>query len=169
MLSLVSLQLFGIIFSILGLMRASGFARAGGPPVGRKRAAWGLALGIAAPVIVGVLSAIAIPIYLGQQQEARQQVADDAGVSVDQVVVEANGSPAVYDRALYEREFSDAWADGAGSPLEWITCPDSVDLVVGADITCSLGFQGATHQLRITITDIHGNATTSLDGVPVQQ
>jgi hypothetical protein len=172
-LSLVWLQLFGVIFSIIGLVRASNLTHEGAPPVGRKRAIWGLVLGLAGPLVLGVLTAIAVPIYLGQQQQAldaQQQVAEELDVSVDEVLTEADGSPVVYDRAEYEQLIADSFAKNSdGATLDWIECPDSVNMVVGVEISCKFAYQAVTHVFSVTITDNEGNATATIDGRPIQQ
>lgn len=172
-LSLVWLQLFGVIFSIIGLVRASNLTHEGAPPVGRKRAIWGLVLGLAGPLVIGVLTAIAVPIFLDQQQQAldaQEQVAEELDVAVDELLTEADGSPVVYNRAEYEQALADSFsADSDGATMDWIECPDKVAMVVGAEITCKFAYQAVTHVFTVTFTDNEGGVSATIDGKPVQQ
>lgn len=167
-LSLLCISALGLVFSIIGLVRANNFAREGHPPVGRTRAAWGLAASFAVPVLIGILASIAIPVFLNQQQQhASEQVAaaaEQEGVSESDVVMESDGTPVVYDRAEIEQAYRDSFT-AEGISVESVSCPDEASMVVGGGFTCSFVSQGATHLIGVIWTSNTGDFTTTLDGV----
>lgn len=162
------LWLFGLILSIIGITRANQLANEGEYPVGRRLASWGLGLSIAAPLVLGILTSIAVPVFLEQRAqlagEQLAEVAEDEGVSRSEVVTESDGSPARYVRAEIEKAYLDAFAE-AGTAVDAVTCPDEASMVVGGGFTCSFVFEGATHLIEVTWTSASGDFTTTLDGV----
>lgn len=165
-LSLVGVSLLGIIFSIVGLLRARRFENEGDMPVGRKRAAWGLGVGIAGPLVLGVLTAIAIPIYLGQQNLQADRVAEAAereGVLPSEIVVDALGYPVVYDGDEVEAELKAELAKSNDVVVTDITCPREAPMVVGGGFTCEFVVLGSFHTVGITWTDNKGGFATVVD------
>lgn len=83
-LSLVGPSVLGIIFSIFGLRKAHEFEADGELPVGRKRARWGLGLGIASAILGIILTVTYVlvgqyvyTLYLEQVASAVVQPADE--------------------------------------------------------------------------------------------
>lgn len=162
------LWLFGGILSAIGLVRASQLVRAGDFPVGRRLAAWGLGISVAAPLVIGVLSAAAIPVFLQQQELLTEQqvaeVAQEEQVAEAEVVLEKDGTPVVYDREEVEASLTYNF-EKDGLEVEWITCPESAPMIVGGGFTCSFVFDGVTHTLGLTWTSSDADFETTVDGV----
>lgn len=180
-LSLVGLNVPGIIVSILGLRKARRFEDEGDLPVGRKRSRWGLGLGIASFVISVALLVLYLFAWsyvyslileqggsgaISQTDEftsGEVSGSDDSGVPV--VILNSDGTPAPYSRAAMEQGFIDGFTRSAGSPPDELACPDSVDLFVGSTFTCTFSYSGEQHVMDITFTDSAGATSVKLDGV----
>lgn len=138
-LSIVGVQLLGLIFSIIALKKARAFVRQGMLPVGRKRARWGLTLAILTYVVIGAATAVALPIYLEQKLDA------------------------AYDRAEYEELIMNSFAQ-AGAQPDSVTCPDEGSLAPGSSFSCEMVLDGTPHVIQFTFTDNIGGLTMSIDG-----
>ena len=167
-LSLLGFSLLGIILSSVGLKKAREFGYAGERPVGRKRGRWGVALGIVSmvlSVVIGTWFYLNWEDIYSRYLEQKEILSSQGGVVDPNAVLEANGSPSVYDRAEMEQGVIDGWVEGAGSAPQDVVCTDDVEMVVGATIVCTFSYLGEPHELITTFTDTTGSFTQSFDGV----
>ena len=166
-LSLVGVGPLGIIFSVIGLRKARDFEADGELPVGRKRSRWGLGLGIASVILNLALAAAFLTGFQYFQALYLQQtaaVAEREGVPESDVVIDANGLPAVYNRAEIERTYYEGFTE-QGLSVDLVTCPDQARMVVGGGFECSFVMDGATHTVGVTWTTNTGEFTSTIDGV----
>lgn len=153
-LSLLGLFGLGIIFSIRGLLHAAKLARWGDAPVGRKRAAWGLGIGIAAPLTFAALASIIVPIVLAQSEN----------LAADGVLRGPLGLPAVYDREQAEQAIYDT-ATAQGLNVSDVECPNDAEMVVGGGYECTGFYRGMTHRFGVVWTDTSGSYYSTFDGL----
>ena len=146
-LSLVGLNVLGIVFSILGLRKARDFEADGDLPVGRKRSRWGLGLGIASLVITLAIVAA----YLFAFQYFYNLYLEQVGSSVvqteqpgdDLVDTETDVTPPVandgtYVRSDYEQAIRDEYAEDGYPAPDTVTCPDTGSTAEGGVIVCEI-------------------------------
>lgn len=149
-LSLVGANLFGIIFSILGLRKARRFEADGELPVGRKRSRWGLGLGIASLIISSALITLYLlagtyfyGLWLAQNGAPQSQSLEQPGgfiVNPDAVdpVLTDTANDGSYLRADYEQAIRDEYAaDGDPAP-DSVVCPDAGSTSEGSVIVCTI-------------------------------
>ena len=158
-LSLVGLNVPGIVFSILGLRKARRFDTDGELPVGRKRSRWGLGLGIASFIIsVALLAAYLFAfqyfynLYLGQN--------NGGVVQTEQPTVTAptvdDGS---YVRADYEQAIRDEYAEDGYPAPDSVTCQDTGSTIEGV-IVCEI-VTGTTVETRTAEYSADGSYSIS--------
>ena len=178
LLSIVGLNVFGIILSVLGLRRARGFEEQGDAPVGRKRSRWGLGLGIASLIIsLALLAAyvFAFQYFLDlyeeqfgsgvvQTQELDDEFFDAEAAPEALPVLMDDGSLAVWDRAAMEQLLFDSLTQPDGTTADWVMCPDEVEMVVGESYECTLSLAGVSHTMKQTFTG-QLETESSIDGV----
>ena len=142
-LSLVGLNVFGIVFSILGLRKARGFEYEGDLPVGRKRSRWGLGLGIAS----FILSIVVLVGYLFAAQYLYSLYVEQFGGGVVQEQGDESFTPdttpgvvddGTYERAAYEQAIRDEYAEDGYPAPDTVTCPDSGSTAEGGIIVCEI-------------------------------
>jgi hypothetical protein len=179
-LSLVGVNVLGIIFSILGLRRARDFENDGDLPVGRKRSRWGLGLGIASFIIsVAIILAYVFAyqtiyefilqqtISSMQTQQPGSEQSDDQTSSENAEALPVlldDGSPAVWSRAMVEQLIIDALTQVDGTAPESVRCPDEVEMVVGESYLCTFRYGGMTHTFRQAFTS-QTETEVTVDGV----
>lgn len=180
--SLVGANALAIVFAIFGLRKARQLEAEGDLPIGRKRARWGLGLGIASFIVTIAISLTLLfawqfvySYYLDQLASGSLQAAGTSEVGADDIedaaapepVLEDDGRPAVYNRADVEQAFYDNFA-AEGMEVTAMMCPNEVSMVVGGGFACSFSYNGLNHVLGITFTDATGGFDLLVDGKPVQ-
>jgi hypothetical protein len=153
------------IFSIVGLAKASRIQRDGFAPIGRRRAAWGLALStlflIAAPIGVS----IGLPMLQHQQELALEEAAAANAVSDELTVTAVEVPPGEYDRTAFEQSIAVGFTQSPENAPESVTCPDAAGKATGESITCEIMYHEQTHTVTMTFTDDIGTHTLTVDGV----
>jgi hypothetical protein len=163
-LGLVGVNLFAIIFSSIGLRRARDYERAGAPPVGRTRSRWGLGLGIAG-IVLGLVLGAAVPLFIqGGSRLLVERVAEREGVSVGAVVVDANGFPVEYDRAIVEQALIEDFAEG-DVVITDVVCSDDGRFLVGYGSSCEFVLDGVAHTIETTFITNDGGTEVAFDGL----
>ena len=164
-LSFLLLAPLGFIVSIVALAKSNRIHREGFAPIGRRRAAWGLALSIAVLIAAPIGISIGLPILKQQQELALEQLAAQNAAADELVPTQVPIPLTAYDRAAFEQGLADGFTQTAGSPPESVTCPDTVATTVGSSITCEFVWQEQPHTMTMVITNDAGNYTLSVDGV----
>ena len=148
-LSIVGANVLGIILSVFALRKAREFEADGELPVGRKRAKWGLGLGITS-VILSILSTLAWIFvfqavwasYLEQVATGTVQTEEPGGIVLNPDVPEIDGTDAANDgtylRADYEQAIRDEYAEEGYAAPDSVVCPDSGSTSAGSTIVCTI-------------------------------
>lgn len=187
-LSLLGLYALGIICSAIGLSKARGFERRGLLPVGRKRARWGLGLGITGFLLLSTASVLYV-LYLPQivtwatnyaiensllsEQLGDQELGPIAGDP--EVTTLGQGGDiytpeeiaASYVRSDFEAGASALYFELKGLRPDSVACPDSIVATSGSSFACAISAQDGSHEFRWTFIDDSGTVETFIDGVQV--
>ena len=147
-LSIVGANVLGIILSVFALRKARGFEADGELPVGRKRARWGLGLGIASVIISILLTVLWFFVfqslwaaYLEEVATGTVQTEEPGGIVLDPQAPTVDTDAAndgTYLRADYEQAIRDEYAAEGYPAPDSIVCPDAGSTSAGSTIVCTI-------------------------------
>jgi hypothetical protein len=140
--------LLSIIFSILGVRKATRLAKTGQYPVGRVLARWGLGLGIASMVLSIVWFVSGVLVYAMQQQALSYY--ENQPTSTSDV---STGGDSETARAL-EADIANVIETLEDIDVTLVTCPDTVSAAPGNVVLCSIErSDGRAETATVTYTD----------------
>ena len=141
-LSLVGLNIFGIIFSAIGLKKARQFEFAGEGAVGRTRSRWGMGLGVTSLILsLGLTAAYVlaapqiIAFYLEQTGASSSIIETDDALGDPDITGVNDGT---YDRATYEQSIFASYLEDDYPTPDSVTCPDAGSTAAGSTIVCTI-------------------------------